>query len=83
MFDIGWSDVSQCEACQIEEGAEKHRLDRCPEWYNIRRETPEALRKLEQKARTSKKERKWQRGIVVHPLGESQWNRVIFSVRKR
>ena len=41
-----------------------------------------SFRKLEQKARTSKNEWKWQRGIVVHPLSESQWNRSHFSVRK-
>ena len=35
------------------------------------------FRKWEQKAKTSKKEWKWQRGIVAHPLSESQWNRVI------
>ena len=44
--------------------------------YEVRREIPEAFRKLEQKARTSKKEWKWQRGIVVHPL------RGHFSMRK-
>ena len=26
LFDIGWSDVSKCQACQLEEGTEKHRL---------------------------------------------------------
>ena len=31
----------------------------------------------------SKKERKWQRGIVAHPLSESQWNRGHFSMKKR
>ena len=25
-LDVGWSDVSQCQPCQIEEGTEKHRL---------------------------------------------------------
>ena len=25
LFDIGWSDVSKCQACQMEEGTEKHR----------------------------------------------------------
>ena len=29
-----------------------------------------------------KKEWKWQRGIVTHPLGESQWNRGHFSMKK-
>ena len=26
LFDFGWSDASQCQACQLEEGTEKHRL---------------------------------------------------------
>ena len=56
LFDVGWSDVGQCQACRIEEGTEKHRLYHCPEWYKVRREIPEAIRKLEQKANTSKKE---------------------------
>ena len=43
---------------------------------------PESFRMWEQKARTPKKERKWQRGIVAHPLSESQWNRGDFSVTK-
>ena len=45
-------------------------------------EIPEVFRKLEQKARTSKKEWKWQRGLVEHPLSGSQWNRGHFSMRK-
>ena len=77
ILDVGWSDVSQRQACQIEEGTEKHRLYHCPAWYKVRREIPEAFRKLEQKAKTSKKEWKWQRGIVLHPLSESQWNSAI------
>ena len=45
-------------------------------------EIPEVFRKWEQKARTSKQEWKWQRGIVEHPLSGSQWNRGHFSMRK-
>ena len=30
LFDIGWSDISQCQACQMEEGTEKHMLYHCP-----------------------------------------------------
>ena len=82
LFDIGWSDTSQCQACKKEEGTEKNRLYHCPEWYEVRREIPEPFRKWEQKTRTSKKEWKWQRGIVVHFLSESQWNRGHFSVTK-
>ena len=56
LFDIDRSDTIQCQACQKEEGTEKHRLYHCPEWYEVRRETPEVSKKLEQKTRTSKKE---------------------------
>ena len=31
LFDFGWSDASQCQACHMEEGTEKHRLDHCSE----------------------------------------------------
>ena len=82
LFDVGWSDVSQCQACHMEEGTEKHRLYHCPEWNEIRREILEPFRKWEQKARTSKKEWKWQRGIVADPLSESQRNRGLLSVKK-
>ena len=54
-FDTGWSDNSQCQACQREEGTEKHGLCHCPEWHAVRRGIPEAFRKWEQKAKTSKK----------------------------
>ena len=56
LFDIGSSDISQCQACQIEEGTEKHRLYHCPEWHAVRRGVPEAFRIWEQEAKTSKKE---------------------------
>ena len=46
LFDIGWSDVSQCQACQKEEGTGKHRLYHCPEWFQARREIPEVFRKF-------------------------------------
>ena len=66
----------------MEEGTEKHRLYHSPECDEVGREIPETFRKLEQKARTSQKEWKWQRGTVVHLLSESQWTRGHFSVRK-
>ena len=81
-FDIDWSDVSQCQAYQMAEGTEKHRLYHWPEWHAVRRDIPESFRKWEQKARMSKKERKLQRGIVAHSLSESQWNGGHFSVTK-
>ena len=45
-------------------------------------EIPEAFRKREQKTKMSKKEWKWQRGIVAHPLSESHWNRGHSSMKK-
>ena len=74
-FDIGWSHVGKCQACQMEEGTGKHKLYHCSGWHAGRREIPEAFRQWEQKATMSKKEWKWHRGVVTHPLSESQWNR--------
>ena len=82
LFDIGWSNESECQACHKEKGTEKHRPHYCAEWQGIRREIPEAFSMWEQNSRTSKKEWKWQRGIVAHPLSESQWNRSQFSMTK-
>ena len=45
LFDVAWSDESKCQACHKEEGTEKHRLYHCPEWYDVRREIPEAFTK--------------------------------------
>ena len=55
-FDVGWSDVSQCQACQKAESTEKHRLYQNSERHAVRREIPETFRKWEQKVKTSKKE---------------------------
>ena len=76
--DIGWSDVSQCQACQLEED----RLYHCPEWHEIRIEIPDAFRKWEQKASTLKKKQKWLRGIIAHPPSESHWNGGYSSVKE-
>ena len=45
LFGVGRSDVSQCQACQVEEGTEKHRLHHCPEWHEVTRHIPEPFRK--------------------------------------
>ena len=82
LFDIGWSDESECQACHSEEGTEKHRHYYCPELYEVRRGIPEAFRKWEQKARISKKEWNWQKGIVAHPFSESRLKRGHFSMTK-
>ena len=55
LFDVDWSETSQCQACQTEEGTEKHRLYHCPEWYEVRREIPDfSMRKWE-----SEKHKSW------------------------
>ena len=55
LFDIGLSDESACQACHKEKGTEKQRLYHCPEWYEVRREIPEAFRKWEQKPKLQKR----------------------------
>ena len=55
LYDIGWSDESECQACHKEEGTEKHRFYHCPEWNEIRREIPEAFRKWEQRPQLQRK----------------------------
>ena len=40
------------------------------------------LQKIGAKSKNLKGGVEWQRGIVVHPLSESQWNRGHFSMRK-
>ena len=47
------------------EGDSRGRHRKAQTWYKVRREVPEAFRKWEQKAKTSKKEWKGQRGIVA------------------
>ena len=54
LCDVGWSDVSQRQACPIGEGTEKQRLYHCPGWYEVRREIPEAFSKLEPKSKNLK-----------------------------
>ena len=66
LFDISWSDESECQACHKAEGTETQASR-----YEVRQ--------WKQKAKTSEKEWKWQRAIVTHPLSESQWNREHFK----
>ena len=84
LYDIGWSDESECQACHKEEGTEKAQALPFIAQNGTKSDgkVPEAFRKWEQKAETSKKEWKWQRGLVTHPLNESQRNRGHFSMIK-
>ena len=59
LYVIGWSNESKCRACHTEERTEKHRLYHYPGWNEVRRQITEAVRKWEQKTRTSKKEWRW------------------------
>ena len=45
------------------------------------REDPRRIGEIGTKSVNFKKEWKWQRGIVTHPLNESRWVRSQFSVR--
>ena len=72
LYDIGWSDEKKCRGCNKEEGTEKHRLYHCPCWRAVRNQIPEKLGKREQRANTSKKDWRWQRGITSYLLSQGQ-----------
>ena len=56
-FETGWSDISQCQACQMDQGTEKHMLYHRAEWHAVRRDIREGFRNWEQKAKTTKRKR--------------------------
>ena len=55
LFDIGWSDESECQACHKEEGTEKHRLYHCPEWYEGQTGDSRGIQKVGAKSENLKK----------------------------
>ena len=55
LFDIGWSDDSECQACHKEQGTEKQRLYHCPGWNEVRRQIPEACRRWIKKREPQKR----------------------------
>ena len=69
LYNVGWSDEKKCRGCNKEEGTEKHRLYHGPCWKEVRNQIPEDWGEMGAKAKTSKKDWKWQRGITAHPLG--------------
>ena len=81
LFDMCWSDVSQCQACHMDEGTEKHRLYHCPEWHAVRRDI-RVLQDVGAKGENVEERWKWQRGKVAQPLSDSRWNRGHFSMKK-
>ena len=85
LYDIGWSDKSECQACHKEEGTQKHtKAQALPLPRMVRTQTgdPRSFQKVRAKSENQKKEWKWQRGLVTHPLSESQWDRGHFSMTK-
>ena len=62
----GWvsDEKKKCRGC-CKEGTEKHRLYHCPSWREVRNQIPEDLEKWEQRAKTSKKDWRWQRGVEL------------------
>ena len=65
-----------------EEGTDKHRLYHCPVWNEVRHQLPDPCRRWQQKAKTSKKEWKWQIGIVEHPQSEKPMEQCHLSMKK-
>ena len=81
VFDIGWSNFSQCQACQMEEGTEEHRLYHCPEWHAVRRHMSEVFRKLGAKGENVKERMEMAKRKGCTPLSESQWNEGHFRMK--
>ena len=54
LFDVDWSDISQCQACQKEEGTDKHRFYHGPEWHEVRREDSRSFREAGAKSKNLK-----------------------------
>ena len=86
LFDIGWSNGSMC---QVNAKAVTRRKVQKSTGSTIVQEGTKTGAKSQgraesgnKKARISTKEWKWQRGIVTHPLSESQWNTGHFSVEE-
>ena len=76
LFDTGWSDESECQACH------KEKLYHCPEWYEVRREIPEAFQKVGTKCENLKERVEVAKGSCDASLfSESQWNRGHFSMK--
>ena len=64
--DTGCSDEKKCRGCNKEEGTG---CTHCPSRREeVRNQIPEGLDKWEQRAKTSKEDWKWQRGITSNPL---------------
>ena len=46
LYDISWSDESECQACHKEEGTERHRLYHYPKWHADQKGYPRGLQKV-------------------------------------
>ena len=55
LFDIGWSDVRESRACQMEEGTEKHMLYHCLEWHAVGRRSQRLSRNGNRRRRCRRK----------------------------
>ena len=77
LYDIGWSDESECQACHEKEGTEKHRLYHCPGWNEVRRQIAEARkkRKLLRKSGSGK-------GVLSRTLSVKAKEQGHFSITK-
>ena len=87
LFDIGWSDESKCQACHKEKGSETHRFYQLTA-QNVGVRSERRSQKFSEsesrKPETSKKELKWQRGIVDASVqvNESLSNQGHFRMKK-
>ena len=83
LFDIGWSDESKCQACHKGRKARKssssttaQNCTKSDGGFQMLSENGSKKREPQRRSGNG------QRGIVTHPLNESQWNKGLFSMKK-
>ena len=60
--------------------AKKHRSYHCPSRREVADQIPRDLGEMGAKAKTSKKDWKWQRGVTSHPVSEGHWKKSHLTV---
>ena len=73
LYDINWATSKKCKCCEAE-GTENTGFFQCKESREERNNMPDAARTYEMKARSSKEDWKWQRGLMSYPQFGEHWS---------
>ena len=78
LCDMNWADSNTCKCCEAE-GAEEHRLYHCKTWREERHRMPDGARTCEMRARSSKEDWRWQRGLMSYPASDGEVDIVVLG----